>query len=489
MQYMHIEQNGLAVTSRSIQYDAVSYNIPDSKQKGRGDALKQLSPVAMSPASDYSSSSSLHHSPSLSSFSPSSIHSDSTDLDRSTTCHGGIQLHPIESQGNAADWNDWDAHFDEYAHRDSMVATRSSEGLSSKSSGFFTKFGKKKPQMALEYPAGGADDQDEIVELEDMSSIAVPPIPPRMLPRRGSVNLKLTQMDLCTGPMSPYSPTGRQTGNRFLAPGSIPALSRFAGEGKTQTAGHVKLVLKAGSNHSGEPGSREADLESDNHSIYTTITTATDSSGGSTHVPVYGRGGAARANPKTTTKIYHPPDGADNGNDGASMMDASVLSGDSGDSNNSTSSASGRSGGKRFIANLVKGKGGNRPRTAGGGAVKLVRRSVSHESLATIREHGTLPEIPVYGRGGAARRKVAPAPMTSGSGVHLAQDADGLAATDQRSTAAMAGPQKSKSRTAALVASLRKGESVKSSMQEPSQEGTKKADFVPVYGRGGASRR
>lgn len=294
------------------------------------------------------------------------------------------------------------------------------------------------------------------------------------VPSRQTAPLTLNQLDILRAaqvsrpdvPPPPLQPAPHQS--------RLAALAKFGHI--EQVTGAVKLVVRS----KGDEGDAGADDNVDAESVFTTITTASTSSDGSGIVPVYGRGGAGRsAGARVTTRTYGSinalaASGGMHSTDELRFRDDIQLEQSRG------SKTSGTSGGKAFLGRIL-GSDSNCSQQADSGSspsgsvgyrksptddnLSNLAASSSRDSLATI--HSSPSQAPAkvvaYGRGGASRKP--------------------LAVLDKEKR--VEEKEKPKSRTAALMSSMRKGEKSNASKVVPDE----KAEALPAYGRGGFARK
>lgn len=302
---------------------------------------------------------------------------------------------------------------------------------------------------------------------------------------------KFSQVDLYTRPFSSKNSSGGMNTYRSRAQSQsrLAALSRI--NHKEQSVGAVKLVAKTRLEDIENEG-----VDSDALSVFTTITTTSTSSKGSDNVPIYGRGGAGRAvGGKVITRVCGSMD----------ELTSEEMPGMAAYVSSAASSTSGTSGGKAFMARLVGKKGhrsniynadrGSISSGIGNSSISIAEveeeeiqvlpsgehqeqsvtqqkyKQASRESLATIHMVSQTKEAPVavYGRGGAGRKKLGPK-ETNETPVKEKEDY-----------------QKSRSRAATLISSMRKGDKMSESPQKNGAE--RNEEPVKAFGRGGAARK
>lgn len=298
------------------------------------------------------------------------------------------------------------------------------------------------------------------------------------VPTRQTVPLTLNQLDILRAaqvsrpdvPPPPRQPAPHQS--------RLAALAKFGH--KEQVTGAVKLVVRS----KGDEGDAGVDDNVDAESVFTTITTTSTSSDGSGIVPVYGRGGAGRsAGARVTTRTYGSMDELATSGGGMHSTDDLRFHDGIQFEQSRGSRISGTSGGKAFLGRVL-GSGSNSSKQADrgsspSGSVRYrksptdenpsnVAASSSRDSLATIHSSPSqATEAPArvmaYGRGGASRKPLAV--LDKGKRVEETE--------------------KPKSRAAALMSSMRKGEKSNASKVVPDA----KAEALPAYGRGGFARK
>ena len=205
----------------------------------------------------------------------------------------------------------------------------------------------------------------------------------------------------------------------FRAPKAMPSMSRLY-QKQPQTAGAVKLRVKQPGQSASADGSTSTAprSEADGQSVYTTITTSSAASSSTrSTIPVYGRGGAARALPKEPKPLQVRKFGSQE----SLMSECRAPEPDL---------TPGKTGGKAFVEGLfkskaakqaeAKGKGkvtvtiveegqaiksGWRPPHVGHDTVSMKARASSDtlQTFTTFSSSKSKERVYTYGRGGAGR--------------------------------------------------------------------------------------
>lgn len=377
------------------------------------DADKPLPPSPLSPTTSHATIDTRNSAASVSGFSTTTNETEITvpgslTHERSSSSHPGANSG--EPNGFRAPWKAVEEY--ELNSRARHQSTMSSSKSEDSSRGIFGKLGGRKKPSAL-------DLSKENLEMQDLSRSRS-----RTATATASVtsptSMSFAQLDIYAAqlrqPVAAQPVPDSADGPFFRRPRAMPSMPKLYAKQHTQTEGAVKLRVKTPAQtgtapSSGASTSSIAPAELDAQSVYTTITT---SSAGSTStrstVPMYGRGGAARAAAKEPKTVQIRKFGSQK----SLMSEIKPAAPDL---------TPGKTGGKAFIEGLFKpkpkadkkGKGradpaiaeqvtkeGWRPPHVGHDTVSMLARG-SNDTLNTFSSSKSKERVYTYGRGGAGK--------------------------------------------------------------------------------------